>query len=200
MTRVGSRRYSGRAVVAVIFLFLCGCLSDSQAAPTPYERFPVTVNYDRSIEDYAAAGGYYRVYSEISTKSFPSEAAGSRDLQVSLVRLRDTTPISRILAAQSNAGLRPATIRELLAFAETYPDLRKRFTISAFGSWREYSVSTYERFGMGPDDVEVNITRQKFFPSIDSDPLGLALVLIQEDMIPAFDPGAFYGCFVAVGQ
>jgi hypothetical protein len=72
----------------------------------------------------------------------------------------------------------------------------KHFTISAFGSSRAYSVATYERFGMGPNDVEVNITRQQFYPSIDSDAFGLALVLIQEDMIPSFDYGAFYGCFV----
>jgi hypothetical protein len=198
MARIFRRRLVGPFAAASCALLLCGCLSGSQVRPTPYQRFPITVDYDQSIEDLVAAGSYYRTYSEISSKNFPSEATGTRELQVALVQLGDNSSISKILSTQSSAGLRPATIRELLSFAVTYPEMLKHFTIAGLGSSRTYSVETYDHFGMGPNDVEVNITRQQFFPSIDSDPFGLALVLIQEDMIPSFDPGGFYGCFIAV--
>ena len=191
------RRYLATSVLAALALLLCSCISENQARPTPYQRYPVTVNYDQSIEDLIKAGSYYRVYSEITSKNFPTEAGGTKELLVALVKLQGLSSISQLVTAQAKLGLRPATIKEVLTFGETYPELLKRLTIVGLGSSREYSVTTYRRFSMDPNDVDMDVSLQPFYPSFAWDLFGLALVLIQEDMIPSFDPGGFYGCFVA---
>jgi hypothetical protein len=190
------QRYPLLSLLTVLGLFLCGCVSTGADRPTPYAKYPITVDYGQSIEDLARDGSYYRVFSELSSRNFPAEAVGTKQLSATLVRLRGPSTIDQVVAAEAKDGFRPATIRELLTFGSTYPEMRKQITIIGLGSERKYSVKTYTRFGMRPDDVEESIVRERFFPCLDSDPFGLAFVLIQEDMIPAFDPSGFYGCFV----
>jgi hypothetical protein len=190
------QRYLLLSLLAVLGLFLCGCVSTGATKPTPYAKYPITVDYGQSIEDLARDGGYYRVFSELSSRNFPAEALGTKQLSATLVRLRGPSTIDQVVAAEAKDGFRPATIRELLTFGSTYPEMLKHITIVGLGSQQEYSVTIYTRFGMHSDDIDESTVRERFFPSIDSDPFGLAFVLIQEDMIPVFDPSGFYGCFV----
>jgi len=178
-------------------MVLFSCVSVGQRGQLAAQSYPVTMDYGASVEDLLHAGGYDRIYSEINSSNFQGSGTGSRELVVTLVRLDTQTPLSKVIAAEEKKGLRAATVTELLAFGRTYPDLQRKITIAGLGSQKTYLTITWERFGMGPNDVDEVRTYEPYYPCLITDFFGRAVVLIQESMIPAYNPGGFYGCFVA---
>lgn len=183
------------AVLVSACVMMSGCASAPRAQPDA-QSFSVTVDYDQSLDDLIRAGGYRWVYSEINSINFPSTQSGNRSETVRLVRLDPVVPIDRLLSQEKARGLRPADLRELLAFGRTYPDIQLHASIVGFGSFRVYPTITYINFGTGPMDQWTVRSLQNFYPTLIHGLLGRSVVLMQDDMIPDFDPPGFYGCFV----
>jgi hypothetical protein len=182
--------------LAVLGPSLWSCVSANSARPTPYAKYPITVDYGQSVEDLIKSGSYRWTYSELSSRNFPPQAAGTKQLSATLVRIRGESTIDQVVAAEAKDGFRPATIQELLAFGDTYPEMIKNITIAGLGSQKEYIVVIYDRLGIGSEKVDISYKPERFFPSFSPDLFGLSFVMIQEDMIPSLNPGGFYGCFV----
>lgn len=99
--------------------------------------FLVLVDYCRSLEDMIAAGKYNDVNSDINAKHFPVAKHGKENVAVELVHFDRSIGSGDALLELDKMGFRPATLPELLAFGEKYPDVQLQFPIVALGSvWR----------------------------------------------------------------
>ena len=108
------------------------------AARKPHDTFPVTVNYDLSVEEAIAAGNYQAVNAEINAKNFPSTQSGQAALEVVLVRFENRMKSEDVLQELDKDGLRAAELPELLVFGAKYPDVQRKFSIAGLGSvWQD---------------------------------------------------------------
>ncbi|MBU1160084.1 hypothetical protein KKD04_02805 [Patescibacteria group bacterium] len=99
--------------------------------------FSVTVNYDRSVEDSVKAGKYDWTNSDIASKHFPSQEAGTKDVAIEVFHFGKGMSTNEVLVELNKKDYRPATLKELLALGEKYSDLQREFLIIEFGSvWR----------------------------------------------------------------
>ena len=100
--------------------------------------YPVTVNYNLSLEEIIAAGRYDWKNGDITVKHFPMKGEGITDVDIRLVhfdRVMDSS--DEVIRKLDKMDLRPASIEELLAFGAKYPDVQRHFPIVALGSvWR----------------------------------------------------------------
>jgi hypothetical protein len=183
-------------LLASVGLVLGGCMTVKDRQLIESQSYSVSMDYDESVEDLVRSGNYSRVNSEINSPNFPSSETGSAELAMTLVRLGPGTSPSRLTAQEEKQGLRAATIRELLAFGKSYPELQKEISIVGLGSYRNYLTITHERFGMGPNDVQEVRELRRHYPALISDFFGRAAVLINEDLVPTYNPGGLYACFV----
>jgi hypothetical protein len=110
----------------------------AEAARKPRDTFPVTVNYDLSVEEAIDAGDYQAVHSEINAKNFPSTRSGQAALEVVLVRFEHRMKSEDVLHELDKEGLRAAELPEFLAFGAKYPDVQRKFSVAGLGSvWRD---------------------------------------------------------------
>lgn len=99
--------------------------------------FPTIVNYDLSLGEMIKAGGYGDTDSDITPAHFPSNERGTIRVNVLVANFWGDTDSDVILQVFQKDGLRPATLRELLALASQYPRLEDDTTIIALGStWK----------------------------------------------------------------
>lgn len=98
----------------------------------------VIINYGRSVEDGIKAGKYDWSNEDITSSHFPSEEAGTKEVSINLIHFgRDRETTDEVISKLDKTGMRPATLKELLAFSEKYPDIQREFSIIALGSiWR----------------------------------------------------------------
>jgi len=110
----------------------------AQAARKPREAYPVTVNYDLSVEEAIDAGAYQAVNASITSKNFPSSQKGQADLEITLVRFDERMSSETVLRQLDEESLRAAELPELLAFGAKYPDVQRKFSVVALGSvWKD---------------------------------------------------------------
>jgi hypothetical protein len=110
----------------------------AEAARKPRDTFPVTVNYDLSVEEAIDAGNYQAVHSDINAKNFPSTRRGQAALEIVLVRFEHRMRSEDVLQELNKDGLRAAELSEFLAFGAKYPDVQRRFSVAGLGSvWRD---------------------------------------------------------------
>jgi len=110
----------------------------AQAARKPRDPYPVTVNYDLSVEEAIDAGKYQAVHGEITGKNFPSKRTGQAKLEIVLVRFEDRRKSEDVLQELEKEGLRAVELPEFLAFGATYPDVQRRFCVAGLGSvWQD---------------------------------------------------------------
>jgi len=110
----------------------------AEAARKPRDTFPVTVNYDLSVEEAIGAGNYQAVHGDISAKNFPSTRSGQAELEIVLVRFEHRMRSEDVLQELDKEGLRAAELSEFLAFGATYPDVQRKFSVAGLGSvWRD---------------------------------------------------------------
>ncbi len=95
--------------------------------------FPITVDYNRSLEEMIAAGNYHGHISDM-IKGCPISGEGVHHLDLVLVAIEGEMYIDSVRIALSQRGLRAATIEELLALGEQHPELQRNFPIMALGS------------------------------------------------------------------
>ena len=106
----------------------------AEAASKPREAFPLLVNYDLSVEDAVNAGSYQAVNSSITSRNFPPIRRGQAQLEIILVRFDVRMTSEKVLGELDKEGLRPADLREFLAFGAEYPEVQRRFSVVALGS------------------------------------------------------------------
>lgn len=100
--------------------------------------YVLTVNYDRSVEDGVVAGKYDWTNSDTTSGHFPSNEIGTKEVSVELVHFGRDMTTDEVLSKLDKTGLRPATLKELLALGEGHPDLQREFPIVALGSvWQD---------------------------------------------------------------
>ncbi len=106
---------------------------------TELGRFPLTIDYSRSIEDGIVAGKYDWHNPDITSANFPMESGKSGKLarEAIILQIDRYTTTEEILQRMDGRGYEPATPQELLSFGETYPDYQRQEWVIALGfSWR----------------------------------------------------------------
>jgi len=105
------------------------------------DTFPVIVNYSKSLAEMIQAGKYDWVNSDITDKHFPVKGSGRVELNAELIHYGKCMCSDTIIQDLDQRGLRPATLAELLAFGEKYPDEQRKYTIVELGSVWQYWVA-----------------------------------------------------------
>jgi len=110
----------------------------AEAARKPRDTFPVTVNYDLSLEEAIGAGNYQAVHQDINARNFPSTRTGQAALDIVLVRFEHRMRSEDVLQELEKEGLRAAELAEFLAFGAKYPDVQRKFSVAGLGSvWQD---------------------------------------------------------------
>jgi len=101
--------------------------------------YTLLANYDRSVEEAIKAGKYNWFDNNITSNHFPSEEAGAKEVSIELVHFGRNMVTDEVLS-ELDKGVRPATLKELLALGEKHPNLQREFPIIALGSvWQDLS-------------------------------------------------------------
>lgn len=94
----------------------------------------VVVNYDRSIADLVGDGRYDLSNDLITDQNFPSDESGEKEVEMVLFHFNQLISSKDAIEKMKREGCRPATMKELLVFEATHPDVQKEFPIVALGS------------------------------------------------------------------
>ncbi|OGZ00245.1 MAG: hypothetical protein A2945_04425 [Candidatus Liptonbacteria bacterium RIFCSPLOWO2_01_FULL_52_25] len=94
-------------------------------------KFPVTVNYDLTIEQAVAAGTYFSVDPDLTSKQFPRTRRGVESVDIALVCFADEVGSDAAARELEGFSFRSANVRELLAFGATYPKFQEENSIMA---------------------------------------------------------------------
>ena len=103
-------------------------------------RYPITVDYSKTLEEMIAAGKYDYVNSEITSINFPipSDKSGSKNPEAIILHFNKRIDTEKLLKILNRKGFRPGTLPELLAFGAKYPEAQIRHWVIALGSsWQD---------------------------------------------------------------
>jgi len=104
------------------------------------KTYPINVDYSKSLAEMIKAGKYDYYEHEINGKHFPRKFKGKSRLKAKLVQYDHCMSSKRIVADLAKRGLRAATVHELVAFGERYPNEQRKGSIVALGSvWRDWN-------------------------------------------------------------
>ena len=94
------------------------------------------VDYDQRLRKLIKANKYGWVSPYINSRSFPNQAyeVGKKEQQFKLYRFDHATESDFVTAEMKKDKMRPATLRELLAYGKANPELQREFHIIALGS------------------------------------------------------------------
>lgn len=110
------------------------------APPIFFPAYPVTVNYDLSVEQLVKKGKYYWPSHDVTSGHFPSSEKGVAEVLVYLVNFNYDISSEDVLKELDRQGLRPATLKELLSLSIVQPDLQHNNPIVGLGSTRRDSA------------------------------------------------------------
>ena len=173
-------------------------MSQEERAALLNGPYSMEVDYSRSIEDSLTAGRYDRLFSRITSASFPGSEAGQARLSAVLIPFSPLASLDYILHLPAAAGRRPATFKELLAFGEAYPEVQRKLPIMALGSSVDLVVTVYHRESsqgssmMGHTETEYK--RVRLYPFLTGSLFGRSVSLEWLDDPEAY--GTYYACFV----
>jgi hypothetical protein len=105
-----------------------------KSVDTVRDGLRIVVDYSRSLAKMIEAGNYDWVHSNITDKHFPVKGSGLVGLATEIIYYGKHVSSSDIIKDLDSRGLRPATLAELAAFGEIYPDKQREFSIAALGS------------------------------------------------------------------
>ena len=94
----------------------------------------IVVDYSRSLAEMISAGKYDWVNSDITADHFPIKGSGKAELNPEIIHYGKYMSSDDIVRDLDQRGLRPATLAELLAYGEKYPDEQRKYPIVALGS------------------------------------------------------------------
>ena len=102
------------------------------------EKFRVSVDYGRSVEDGVDSGKYGWAASSITSKHFHTNQTGVVWVEVELVPFFRRMLTGEALNELGLMGCSPSNTHQLLALGEQYPEVQRRFPIAALGSGWEH--------------------------------------------------------------
>jgi hypothetical protein len=178
------------------YLTLSGCVSQGVLTATANEQYSLEVNYDRTIEDSLKAGKYGWSYYEIVTRNFPSNESGTKTIMVDLVELRANMVMENVIKEQASKGLRPATLKELLAFGEIYPDIQTKLTLLGLGSYCDLIVVRMGVFNWNTMETETTRSLERLYPYLSREMLGRTANLMETGSMSEHHSPGLYGVFV----
>lgn len=106
-------------------------------------RFPITIDYSRTLEEMVAVGRYDHYYPKIiNSTNFSIEKSVVGKIKREAVLFRfdqykqeiDSGDILEIQEKMKIKGFRPGTLPELLALGAQYPELQRSYVILELGS------------------------------------------------------------------
>ena len=98
---------------------------------------PVVVDYSRTLGQMIEAGHYNYADKSITPKNFPLTGEGQVELDLCLVHFNRDITSEAAMKELEKMGMRPATLPELLALGEKYPEEQRQYPMIALGSvWR----------------------------------------------------------------
>lgn len=97
-------------------------------------RFPVTVDYTKSLAHMVAEGKYNRANDNIVANNFPIEGTGIVETEIFLVNFDRDIEFDEAIKEIKQMGLQPAKIEHLLALGAEHPYLQKEYPIICLGS------------------------------------------------------------------
>ena len=99
--------------------------------------YPISVDYEKSVEDAVRDGRYDWACPDITSSNFPTPTRRKRkkvEVVMELLDFNRVTSTDEVLCELDKAGYRPLELRELLAFGEKRPEFQREFPIVALGS------------------------------------------------------------------
>jgi hypothetical protein len=104
-------------------------------------EYPLSVDYERSVEDAVKLGRYDWANPDITSKNFPTKRTGTAEIVVELIHFNRVVSTDEALRKLGRMGYRPADLHELLAFGEKYPEVQREFPVVALASVWHYRLS-----------------------------------------------------------
>lgn len=98
------------------------------------EIITVFVDFSRSVAEGLAAGRYDEVGVNLTDENFPATGTGQSHVQLILRHYEEALVDSVVMEQLSSTNIQPATLQELLAIGEQYPDRQLSYCIAALGS------------------------------------------------------------------
>jgi len=103
----------------------------------PFPSYSVFVKYDQTVEQMIDANKYDWFNDDINSGRFLSGERGQVQVFIYLVNFGREISSEDAIGELDHQGLRPATLKELLALSASYLDLQRGVPIVALGSiWR----------------------------------------------------------------
>jgi hypothetical protein len=184
--------------LGAVAILVSGCVSQEQKAALLNGPYPLDVDYSRSVEDSLGAGRYDWVSHRVSSVNFPSSENGRGMISAVLIPFSPLASLDYVLNRQAAAGLRPATLKELLAFGEAYPEVQKRFPVIALGSSAVLLETVfrpaYPEDRMMPMFSDFEQRRERVYPFLGDGLFGRKVNLDWLDDPQAY--AVYYACFV----
>lgn len=100
----------------------------------PDDVYRITVDHTLNLKEAISAGRYDWTNGDINDKNFPDTETGKADADMYLVHFNRLISSDDAISELATRGLRPATLRELLAFGAKYPEKQREFPIIELGS------------------------------------------------------------------
>jgi hypothetical protein len=105
---------------------------------TQTETCTVTIDYQQSLGQMIAAGGYDHVNTHITEASFPVARGDAVERELVLVHIGGVSSTDAVMHELDVLDVRSGTIEELLAFGAGYPEAQRHFPIVAVGALEEF--------------------------------------------------------------
>jgi hypothetical protein len=185
-------------LTGLTFLLL-GCVSHGTRMDILSQHYSFSVDYGRSVEDSLHAGSYNWVYYQVNATNFPSAESGQAPLSAVLVDVASADAVNRIISAQANAGRRPATLKELLAFGEAYPEIQAKLPVIALGSSSDILVTSFLRqfqFDVMSANTEIDRRVVKLYPYLGGELFGRTVNLSPMGTTDFETYTTFLACFI----
>jgi len=96
--------------------------------------FPVTIDYNRTLDQMIAACACGYNNPSITTANFPISGTGIVPQEIILIDLDHDVEGDEVLRELTAVGLEPARIEHALAFGEKYPDVQRERPVVFLGS------------------------------------------------------------------
>jgi|GEM_PF-1170061 len=148
-------------LAVIVSLNFTACkISSSITIKNPKDSV-IIVDHNQTIDDLIARGDYSWFDNQtINSANFPTaigKVNSQETLNIKLFYFDKSLSLEEIVLIMNQAGFRPATLMELLAFGSQYPEAQKQYPVLAPGSlWRGYGGLPYLNFDSGRRSLSLN--------------------------------------------
>lgn len=117
-----------------------------KSAAPKFPTYRILVDYNLSVEDLIGMCNFEEVQEIISSKYFPSNESGVREIEVSIIHFENLPHEGiedrEVIVYMAQHNLRPATLKELLTLIREHPEINVSGLL-AFGSVYKTRLSEY---------------------------------------------------------